>query len=232
MSIRKSHERLYDTLGYRFQNEKLLIAALTHRSVPQNNNERLEFLGDSIVNFIAAEIVYKQFQLADEGELSRLRTKLVRGETLALLARRLAIGDYLYLGPGEMRSGGAKRESILADALEAVVAALYLDAGVEICKKVVSEWFAPLVLELLGHEADKDPKTHLQEYLQSILIALPQYRVIDISGKAHAQIFTVECAIADGKHIALGKGTSRRRAEQQSAEIMLAELTHGKKNNG
>ncbi|NNM58222.1 MAG: ribonuclease III [Legionellales bacterium] len=228
MAVRKSHTKLYAKLGYSFQDEKLLIAALTHRSVPQNNNERLEFLGDSIVNFIAAELVYKQFRLADEGELSRLRTMLVRGETLAMLARTLGIGEYLYLGSGEVRSGGAHRESILADALEAIIAAMYLDGGLEVCKKALAEWFAPMLIQLLAHKADKDPKTQLQEYLQSKLIALPHYQVTEIGGKAHAQLFTVECMIPEISQVAIGKGTSRRRAEQQSAELMLIQLTQGK----
>lgn len=229
MAVRKSHTRLYEKLGYSFKDEKLLIAALTHRSVPQNNNERLEFLGDSIVNFIAAELVYKQFRMADEGELSRLRTMLVRGETLASLARTLGVGEYLYLGAGELRSGGAHRESILADALEAIIAAMYLDGGIEVCKTALATWFAPLLIQLLEHRADKDPKTQLQEYLQANLINLPQYKVAEIGGKAHAQLFTVECIIEEISKVAVGKGTSRRRAEQQSAELMLMQLTERKK---
>ncbi|MFN7098702.1 MAG: ribonuclease III [Gammaproteobacteria bacterium] len=228
MNAKKTHTKLYKSLGYQFQDEHLLVSALTHRSVLKNNNERLEFLGDSIVNFIAAELLYKQFRYADEGTLSRLRTMLVRGETLAELARQLQIGEHLYLGTGEMRSGGAHRESILADALEAIIAAIYLDGGMEACKACVSKWFAPLLYELSQHKVEKDPKTQLQEFLQAKNIALPLYQVSEISGKAHEQVFTVECIIADIQQKSIGKGTSRRRAEQQSAELMLAVLTKGK----
>lgn len=228
MVAKKTHTKLYQSLGYHFQNENLLVSALTHRSVPKNNNERLEFLGDSIVNFIAAELLYNQFGYANEGELSRLRTMLVRGETLAELARQLKVGEHLYLGTGEMRSGGAHRESILADALEAIIAAIYLDGGMEACKVCVSSWFAPIMAELLQHKVGKDPKTQLQEYLQAKSIALPQYHVSAIDGKAHEQLFTVECIIPEIEKKTEGKGTSRRRAEQQSAEIMLSVLTKGK----
>lgn len=230
MAAKKSHARLYQSLGYQFQDEKLLVSALTHRSVPQNNNERLEFLGDSIVNFIAAELLFKQFNFADEGELSRLRTMLVRGETLAEIAKLLQVGEHLYLGTGEMRSGGAQRESILADALEAIIAAIYLDGGMDACKKTVSIWFAPLIADLLEHKVDKDPKTQLQEHLQAKNIALPLYQVTEVSGKAHEQIFTVTCLIAEIEQKSVGKGTSRRRAEQQSAELMLVQLNRKKTN--
>lgn len=231
MQGKKTHIQLYNNLGYQFQNESLLIAALTHRSVPKNNNERLEFLGDSIVNFIAAELLYNQFAYANEGELSRLRTMLVRGETLAELARQLQVGEHLYLGIGEMRSGGAHRESILADALEAIIAAIYLDGGMEVCKVCVSKWFAPILAELVHHKVNKDPKTQLQEYLQAKSIALPQYQVSVIEGKAHEQLFTVECIIPEISQKTIGKGTSRRRAEQQSAEMMLTVLLQEKKHD-
>ena len=225
MRRKKDLRGLYKALGYTFQTESLLISALTHRSVPQNNNERLEFLGDSIVNFIAAELVYTLFEHATEGELSRLRTLLVRGETLAQLARDLGIGEYLYLGMGELRSGGARRESILADALEAVIAAIYLDAGMDACKATVTTWFQTLVTHLLTHKIQKDPKTRLQEYLQSFGLGLPQYEVILIEGKAHAQLFTVQCTLIETQKKVSEKGASRRRAEQAAAESMLAELT-------
>jgi ribonuclease-3 len=231
MHTKKSHTKLYKNLGYHFKDENLLVAALTHRSVPKNNNERLEFLGDSIVNFIAAELLYNQFNFANEGELSRLRTMLVRGETLAVLARQLQVGEHLYLGMGEMRSGGAHRESILADALEAIIAAIYLDGGMDACKECVSNWFAPIIAELTQHKVNKDPKTQLQEYLQAKSIALPQYHVSVIEGKAHEQTFTVECFIPEIQQKTIGKGTSRRRAEQQSAELMLTVLIEEKKHD-
>lgn len=229
MAHKKSLALLSKNLGYTFKDQSLLIAALTHRSMPKNNNERLEFFGDSIVNFIAAEIVYTQFEFANEGELSRLRTMLVRGITLASIAKELKIGEYLYLGIGEMRSGGSRRESILADALEAIIAAIYLDGGLEDCKTCVTRWFEPLVADLLTTKVKKDPKTELQEYLQANNIGLPLYEVVDITGKAHEQIFTVNCIIVEINQTATGKGTSRRRAEQQSAETMLLELTKGKR---
>jgi ribonuclease III, bacterial len=222
--VKKSHAALYKNLGYTFNDEKLLISALTHRSVPKNNNERLEFFGDSIVNFIAAEIVYHRFKHAAEGELSRLRTMLVRGETLADLAKQLQIGEHLYLGAGELRSGGFRRESILADAMEAVIAAIYLDGGMEICKQCVIQWFSSLVESMEITSDMKDPKTRLQEYLQSHAIALPVYQVVAIEGLAHEQIFNVECYIPSLDRKSIGKGTNRRRAEQQAAENMLTAI--------
>jgi ribonuclease-3 len=222
--VRKSHAALYKNLGYTFNDESLLISALTHRSVPKNNNERLEFFGDSIVNFIAAELVYHRFAHAEEGDLSRLRTMLVRGETLADLAKQLHIGEHLYLGTGELRSGGFRRESILADAMEAIIAAIYLDGGMDVCKQCVTQWFSILLENMSITHDMKDPKTRLQEYLQSHAIALPLYQVINIEGLAHEQIFHVECDIPSLERKSIGKGTNRRRAEQQAAENMLTAI--------
>ncbi len=222
--MKKSHAALYKNLGYTFNDESLLVSALTHRSVPKNNNERLEFLGDSIVNFIAAELVYHQFKHAHEGELSRLRTMLVRGEALADLAKQLHVGEHLYLGAGELRSGGFRRESILADAMEAIIAAIYLDGGIDICKQCVAQWFGSLLENMAITSDMKDPKTRLQEYLQSHAIALPVYQVVDIEGLAHEQIFKIECYIPSLDRKSVGKGTNRRRAEQQAAENMLTAI--------
>jgi ribonuclease-3 len=222
--VKKSHVALCKNLGYEFKDASLLIAALTHRSVPKNNNERLEFLGDSIVNFIAAEMLYQKFNVAPEGELSRLRTVLVRGETLAKLAKQMQVGEHLYLGSGELKSGGFRRESILADALEAIIAAIYLDGGMEACKVCVHQWFMPLMEQLTLSAPGKDPKTQLQEYLQAHGFTLPHYQVTAIEGMAHEQVFTVECQVPNFPVTTLGVGTSRRRAEQQSAENMLREV--------
>ncbi len=222
--MKKSHAQLYRNLGYTFQNEQLLISALTHRSVPKDNNERLEFLGDSIVNFIAAELVYQRFAHANEGDLSRLRTMLVRGETLAYLAKELQVGENLYLGIGELRSGGFRRESILADAMEAIIAAIYLDGGMDVCKQRVTQWFIPLLENLSPSNEMKDPKTRLQEYLQSQAIGLPVYQVMGIEGLAHEQTFQIQCYIPQLERRSIGKGSNRRRAEQQAAENMLTAI--------
>lgn len=212
------------SLGYAFESSMLLRQALTHRSVPQHNNERLEFLGDSLINFFAAQWVYQLFPHATEGELSRFRTRLVRGETLAEVAREINLGPYLQLGMGEMRTGGADRTSILADALEAVIAAIFLDGGLETCQQTVARWFESRLHSLQHEKPEKDPKTQLQEYLQSKALGLPTYEVIDIRGKDHEQVFTVACYLMDSPYRTQAEGSSRRRAEQSAALALLAQL--------
>ncbi|ABA58911.1 ribonuclease III [Nitrosococcus oceani] len=219
-------ERLCRKLGYRFAEPALLRHAITHRSATKENNERLEFLGDSILNFLIADFLYSGFPRAQEGELSRLRATLVKGETLAELARELEIGDHLILGLGELKSGGYRRTSILADAFEAVIGAVYLDGGLEACRKLVSSLYRDR-LETLTNEALlnlKDPKTRLQEYLQARQFPLPDYRVSAVSGEAHDQVFQVECTLNNTFPSVIGIGRSRRKAEQDAATRALALL--------
>ncbi len=211
-------------IGYSFQNLELFKSALTHRSVRGSNNERLEFLGDSIVNFIIAEALYKRLPSAKEGELSRLRANLVKGETLAELAREFNLGHYLNLGPGELKSGGFRRESILADAIEAIIGAIYLDGGISECQQCVLKWYTErLQLQALQLYI-KDAKTKLQEYLQSKGLELPNYEVLSIQGEAHEQTFHVSCIVASLVIKAEGVGSSRRKAEQEAAKNLLALL--------
>ena len=212
--------KLCQALGYEFCNSQLLAEALTHRSATGRNNERLEFLGDAILNFVIAAELFKSYPQASEGELSRLRANLVKGDTLAKLARELVLGDYLYLGSGELKSGGFRRTSILADALEAIFGAVYLDSDFETCRRLILSLYRDRLAELPAVDELKDPKTRLQEYLQARQQALPIYNVLSISGEAHAQRFTVECHIA-GALRTIAVGSSRRKAEQEAARQAL-----------
>jgi ribonuclease III len=214
---------LMQKLGYQFKNIDLLRAALTHRSVRGQNNERLEFLGDALLNFIMAEDLYFQFINAEEGDLSRLRAILVKGETLAEIAQEFNLGNCLRLGPGEFKNGGLFRKSILADALEAVIGAIYLDSNFEVCRLKVNTWFESRVRGTYL-DVEKDPKTRLQEYLQAKHLPLPQYEILTIEGEAHAQIFHIECRVPGLSFVATSRGTSRRRAEQLAAEKYLVLL--------
>lgn len=215
---------LTQKLNYTFKQPQLLKMALTHRSKGGEHNERLEFLGDGVVNFIIAEILYQQFPKATEGELSRWRATLVNRDTLAGLAKDFELGDYLFLGPGEMRSGGNQRLSILSCAMEAIIGAVYLDGGFDAAREKIKEWYAALLQSLSSAASHKDPKTVLQEYLQSRRLPLPVYTVEVIEGEAHQQVFTVSCQVGHVKEKTLGKGTSRRRAEQDAAHAMLGVL--------
>ncbi|MBW6392156.1 MULTISPECIES: ribonuclease III [Halomonadaceae] len=211
-------------IGYSFRDDSLLELAVTHRSFGGQNNERLEFLGDSIVNFVIAEALYERFPQAREGQLSRLRARLVRGQTLAELAREMAFGECLRLGSGEMKSGGHRRDSILADAVEAVLGAIYLDAGMDVARARVLAWYAERLEAIDLQDTQKDPKTRLQEFLQSRQSPLPRYEVVSVEGEAHDQTFTVECHVELLDSHTLGTGSSRRHAEQQAAELALLQL--------
>jgi len=217
-------KRLQKNLGYQFDNVELLILALTHRSFGGENNERLEFLGDSVLNFIIAEALFSQFEEAREGQLSRLRARMVKGVTLAEIAREFKLGDYLRLGSGEMKSGGYRRDSILADGLESVIGAIYLDGGFKACKKQVLHWFEGRLQGLSLKDISKDAKTRLQEYLQSRQQELPSYDVVSVEGQAHAQTFTVVCQIDGLSETTKGVGSSRRLAEQKAAKQALKSL--------
>ncbi len=212
-------------LGYQFSDRSRLELALTHRSCGSRNNERLEFLGDSIVNFVIAEALFEQFPKAREGQLSRLRARMVRGVTLAEIGREFGLGDFLRLGSGELKSGGYRRESILADAVEAIIGAIYLDAGMEVCHERIRSWFNERLVGLsASDQQNKDPKTRLQEYLQARQQSLPNYTVVDICGEAHDQVFSVLCDLPCLKVPSKGEGSSRRGAEQQAARNALKQL--------
>lgn len=212
------------TLGYRFRDEELLGAALTHRSAGGTHYERLEFLGDSILNFIIADALYKRLPEAAEGDLSRYRASLVKGGTLAEIAGNLDIGKYLRLGPGELKSGGFRRESILADAFEALIGAMYLDGGFETTAASVRELYRSRLDNLPSPAELKDPKTRLQEWMQARGLPLPQYSVEAVAGESHNQTFTVVCEAEALEAKSSGKGSSRRRAEQAAADDLLKAL--------
>lgn len=219
--------RLARALGHRFNRPQLLVQALTHRSAGGENNERLEFLGDALLGFVVAEALSQRFPDADEGHLSRLRASLVKMDSLARLARALELGEYLRLGAGELRTGGYARDSILADALEAIFAAVYLDQGFNSAKAVILSVFESSLERVAALSTTKDPKTRLQELLQARKRPLPEYEVLTVGGTQHAQSFQVRCTIADTSNVTYGRGTSRRRAEQEAAQHMLELLENG-----
>ena len=214
-----------DRIGHRFDAPQLLAQALTHRSAGAPHNERLEFLGDALVNLVVAEALYARWPRADEGALTRARAELVRESALAAIARELDLGSKLTLGPGELKSGGHRRDSILADALEAVIGAIYLDSDFDRCREAVLPWFEP-VLDALPppHKVGKDAKTRLQEWLQARQRTLPVYELVSESGDDHAKVFRVACVLADPAIRDEGEGSSRRAAEQAAAEKVLGQL--------
>ncbi len=211
-------------LGHSFHDEGLLRQALTHRSAGSHNNERLEFLGDALLGLVIAEALWRRHPQASEGQLSRMRAALVNKETLAGVARHLMLSDGLRLGAGEWRTGGHHRDSILADALEAIFAAVYLDEGFEATRQVILGVFGDALSRTLAEEVGKDPKTRLQERLQARRRPLPHYEVLATEGSPHSQVFHVRCRLPDEGAEVLGEGTSRRRAEQAAAELMLKQL--------
>jgi ribonuclease-3 len=215
-----------DSFGnHAFADPGLLVQALSHRSAGAPHNERLEFLGDALLNLIIAEQLYLRWPKADEGAMTRARAELVRESTLAGVARALDIGAKLTLGPGEMKSGGHRRDSILADAVEAVIAAFYLDAGFDACRQAVLPWFEPLLAALPPlHQVGKDPKTRLQEWLQARQRPLPVYSLIEESGDDHDKTFRVGCTLGDQAITTEGRGSSRRAAEQAAAEAALQRI--------
>jgi len=217
-------QRLSTRLGHTFENPELLDLALTHRSCGAHNNERLEFLGDSILGFTIGEALYQKFPEAKEGQLSRLRSQLVCGETLAEIARELKIGDNLILGEGEMKSGGHRRSSILADAVEAIIGAINIDAGLEPCMTCLLAWYQPRLVALSIDELAKDPKTQLQELLQSRRKPLPIYKVVQVDGDAHAHAFTVECRVSMLAKPTVATASSRRTAEKEAAAAALEQI--------
>jgi len=221
-------ERLSTRLCYQFDDPVLLRLAVTHRSVGSTNNERLEFLGDSVLNFVIADALFKRFVQASEGDLSRLRAHLVKGETLAELAQELSLGDCLLLGPGELKSGGFRRDSILAGALEAVFGAVYNDGGFSAARDLILTVYKARLEVVSVENIGKDPKTRLQEFLQARRLALPDYEVVAVEGKEHKQLFRVACQIGAFDAPIEGSGRSRRRAEQDAAARALELLEKSK----
>ena len=224
--MRQDPQRLSRQLGHAFADPQLLDDALTHRSAQARHNERLEFLGDAVLGFLVAEALWRRFPHATEGELSRLRARLVNRESLAGVAQALDLGQYLRLGAGELRSGGHARESILADAVEAVLAALYLDGGLEVARGVVDQLLGKRIAALSPADQGKDAKTRLQEWLQARRLALPVYEVLETSGEDHAQTFVVRCAVEALGRSSTAAGPNRRKAEQLAAERLLETLDH------
>lgn len=216
-------KRLEKRIGYTFSDFNLLKQALTHRSALGNHNERLEFLGDSILSFAISTDLYLRFPNVDEGDLSRMRATLVCGKMLAEIGREFTLGDCLILGPGELKSGGFRRDSIIADGVEAIIGAAFLDSDIDATTALILKWFDSRLKTIKPGISQKDPKTRLQERLQSRKKALPLYEVIEIKGEAHNQRFTMSCTI-EGLPSVQGQGTSRRKAEQVAAEKMLAFL--------
>lgn len=220
--MREPIHLLSQRIGHQFEDQSLLEQALTHRSAGSANNERQEFLGDAILGFVVADELYRRFPEADEGRLSRLRAGLVKRETLAAVARQLELGKYLALGPGELRTGGHARDSTLADALEALFAAVYQDAGYQAARRMIRALLQSRLDALAMRALEKDPKTRLQELLQSRRLPLPDYQVIEVSGEQHQQQFTVNCRVAGSTGSTTGSGSSRRKAEQAAAKEYLA----------
>jgi len=216
--------RLEKTLGYRFSRPELLRQALTHRSHSSPHNERLEFLGDSVLNCVIASLLYQRFANLREGELSRLRASLVRQEALAEIAADLGLGEILHLGEGELKSGGFRRPSILADALEAVFGAIYLDAGFAAAQTTIEQLYRQRVEQIDPRAEGKDAKTALQEWLQGRRLPVPHYTLLATHGEAHAQHFEVACRIPAVDLQVTGRGNSRRGAEQEAAQIALDKL--------
>jgi ribonuclease-3 len=212
---------LADRLGIELAAPGLLAQALTHRSLGGPNNERLEYLGDAVLSFVVAEMLFHRFPEASEGELSRYRASLVSGDALALLAAELGIGERLHLGEGELKSGGQRRATILADALEAVFGAIYLDQGLGAASRVAERLFSRALADLPSAAELKDPKTRLQEWLQGRGHALPEYSVLGVSGEPHEQRFRVRCDVPALALTAIAEGSSRRRAEQEAAQRIL-----------
>ncbi len=214
-------KKLLSALNYQFKDTSLLELALTHRSVGQHNNERLEYLGDALLGFVIADHIFNRFKNSPEGELTRMRANLVKKETLAKLAKKLDLGSHIYLGTGEKKSGGWRRDSILANTFEALIGSIYLDSDFHTCEKCLLEIYKELLEEISPDSHTKDPKTRLQELLQAKKLALPIYNTIKEEGEAHLKTFTVECKIESIENTIIATGRSKRIAEQSSAEQAL-----------
>lgn len=216
--------KIQQILGYTFTDKDLLKQALTHRSASSKHNERLEFLGDSILSFVIANALYQHFPYVDEGDMSRMRATLVRGNTLAEIAYEFDLGEYLQLGQGELKSGGVRRESILANTVEALIGSIYLDSNIKTVEELILKWYEKRLEKISPGEKQKDPKTRLQEYLQSKHLSLPSYLIVEVYGEAHNQLFTIHCQVSTIAISLIGTGTSRRKAEQDAAKKALIQL--------
>ena len=211
-------------IGHQFTNLSLLQQAVTHKSAHKDHNERLEFLGDAILGYLVAEHLYHTFTEAPEGQLTRMRSAIVKGDTLAEIAVEHGLGDYIRLGTGELKSGGKRRASILADVVESIIGAIYLDAGTDVCDAFIHRWFGDRMAALDPNFHPKDAKTRLQEFLQSRSQGLPIYEVVEVSGKDHSQTFTVSCHTTMLDEDITAQGPSRKRAEQLAAQSTLEKL--------
>jgi len=215
---------LADKIGYQFTDHSFLDCALTHRSANRNHYERMEFLGDSILNFIISSELYNKFPDATEGELSRLRAHLVKGDSLSELAVALGLSDYLRLGSGELKSGGFRRKSILADVIESIIGGIYLDGGIEPARVFILKLFDQKLASIDASKNLKDPKTRLQEFMQARGLPLPEYEIVSTAGKAHNQTFSVTCQVSLLDELTTATGNSRRKAEQAAAKEVLHKL--------
>ncbi len=223
--MEKAESWLEKTLHYRFHDVGLFVQALTHRSAAGRNNERLEFLGDAVLDFVISDALFKLRPDADEGDLSKLRASLVKDTSLAEIAVDLGLGEHLILGSGERKTGGHRRESILADALEAILGAVYIDSGFDAAKGLVERVFEQRLDVLPDGEDLRDPKTRLQEWLQARKLSLPTYDLVSVTGRDHRQKFVVSCTVNELSQTTQGKSTSRRKAEQRAASDMLGILS-------
>jgi len=224
MAQSKAIVSLLAKLEYSFDNIELLNEALTHRSFAAKNNERLEFLGDGILNFVIAHELFKQYPNVQEGDLSRLRASLVNKESLAEIANHLDLGEVIKLGSGELKSGGFRRPSILADAVESILGAVYSDGGFDLCRDLIVRLYAKRLASPTDLQSLKDPKTQLQELLQGRRFSLPEYQVTNVTGQAHSQVFHIKCSIEKMNINVNGEGKSRRKAEQVAAEKAIVEV--------
>ena len=219
--MQHTSSKVLRALGYAFADDNLLTRALTHRSVGARHNERLEFLGDALLGMVIAEYLFATFPDADEGQLTRTRATLVNRESLAEVARGLDLGDLIHLGEGELKSGGWRRDSILANAVEALLGAIYLDGGMDACRRTVLRLLEARLADINPDSTSKDPKTALQEFLQSRRRSLPEYTTMDISGPSHQQLFTVSCQVDNLPEAVTATGPTRRKAEQAAARATL-----------
>ncbi len=223
--MKKAESWLEKTLEYRFQNLELFQQALTHRSANHRNNERLEFLGDAVLDFVISEVVYELRPEASEGDLSKLRASLVKDDSLAELALKIGLGEHLILGGGERKTGGHRRESILADALEAIFGAVFLDSGFDVARSIIKRAYESRIRHLPDVAELRDPKTQLQEWLQARKMPLPEYELVSESGQDHEKRFAVSCRVAKNSAVTEGQSTTRRKAEQEAARKMIELLT-------
>ncbi len=215
---------LQKQINYSFKNIDLLIHALTHRSANKIHNERLEYLGDSILSYVIAEALFERFPKVDEGDLSQMRSSLVCGETLAKMGQNFNIGDSMILGPGELKSGGHRRESIISDAVEAIIGAIYLDSDIQTIKQLILAWYQTRLVQIQPGIKQKDSKTRLQEYLQGQRQNRPVYLIVEVIGDDHDQEFVVQCKLENDNNQYLGRGVNRRKAEQAAAQMAIDKL--------